>query len=212
LRALGPAARAARPRRRLRTLPLVAAALGAASLAAAGGLDFLFKPKVGEQSTFVTTSARPGPSAPNGVPTPRASANAPNGVPTPRASAAEAAPVAVGAEAAPPASSGPAVQNGARLGARSSSAREYANELALLEPARSSIARGEYQNALAAIATHRREFPNGTLTEEREALRVRALWGVGQRPAATAAAAAFRKRYPRSVLLGWMKDQAREAP
>lgn len=90
--------------------------------------------------------------------------------------------------------------------ARSSSAKEYAIELALLEPARSSIARGSYATALTAIAKHQHEYPSGQLAEEREALRVRALWGLGQEPAARAAAASFRKRYPRSVLLSWMKS------
>jgi TolA-binding protein len=85
--------------------------------------------------------------------------------------------------------------------------RQYALEVNLLEPARSSVVRGQYDVALAAIARHQREFPNGQLAEEREALRVRALWGQGQKPAAAAAAASFRNRYPRSLLLSWMKAQ-----
>ena len=88
---------------------------------------------------------------------------------------------------------------------RPSAAQKYAIELGLLEPARASSVRGDYGAALSAIAKHQREFPNGQLAEEREALRVRALWGLGERPAAEAAAAAFRTRYPRSGLLSWMK-------
>jgi hypothetical protein len=90
---------------------------------------------------------------------------------------------------------------------RPNAAQKYAIELGLLEPARTSSARGDYNAALAAIAKHQREFPNGQLAEEREALRVRALWGLGQRPAAEAAAAVFRTRYPRSGLLSWMKGR-----
>jgi TolA-binding protein len=89
-----------------------------------------------------------------------------------------------------------------------SSASTYAVELGLLEPARQSIARGDFGGALGAIAQHQREFPRGQLTEEREALRVRALWGMGQHSQAESAANAFRKRYPRSGLLSWMKPAA----
>ena len=90
--------------------------------------------------------------------------------------------------------------------------KQYSAELALLEPARNSIGRGDYSAALGAIAQHRREFPNGQLSEEREALRVRALWGLGQRPAALAAAQVFRRRYPRSGLLSWLKAQSDQTP
>ncbi len=91
--------------------------------------------------------------------------------------------------------------------ARPSGVRQYALEVSLLEPARTGIARGDYHAALGAIAKHQREYASGQLAEEREALRVRALWGLGQKPAAEAAAAVFRKRYPRSGLLSWMKAQ-----
>jgi hypothetical protein len=93
---------------------------------------------------------------------------------------------------------------------RASDVKQYAIELRLLEPARSSIARRDYAGALGSIARHRREYPNGQLGEERDALRVRALWGLGQRSDAEAAAAEFRRRYPRSALLSWMKDQPKQ--
>jgi hypothetical protein len=97
-------------------------------------------------------------------------------------------------------------------GAPALNTKQYASELALLEPARSSISRRDYPAALAAIGRHRREFPSGQLSQEREALRVRALWGLGEKPAALAAARAFRKRYPRSALLSWLKDEGEPAP
>ncbi|HXK16238.1 MAG TPA: outer membrane protein assembly factor BamD [Polyangiaceae bacterium] len=93
-----------------------------------------------------------------------------------------------------------------------SAARQFASEVELLEPARTAIARGDYATALVLLTKHRREFPNGQLAQEREALRVRALWGQGQLPAARAAAKAFSKRYPGSALLSWMKAESGAAP
>jgi outer membrane protein assembly factor BamD (BamD/ComL family) len=81
--------------------------------------------------------------------------------------------------------------------------QQYAVELALLEPARRAISQHDYGAALAAIARHQREFPQGELSEERDALRVRALWGAGQKASADRAALDFRKRYPKSGLLSW---------
>lgn len=91
-------------------------------------------------------------------------------------------------------------------------ARQYAIELALLEPARSGIARGDFADALTALLRHRREFPAGQLAEERSALQVRALWGLGRVSQAEAAAAAFRQRYPRSALLSWMPQRRAPSP
>lgn len=91
---------------------------------------------------------------------------------------------------------------------RAPSASTFALELALLEPARRSIAHSDFTGALAAIARHQREYPRGQLAEERAALRVRALWGMGDKTAAESAAALFRKRYPHSGLLSWMKATA----
>ncbi len=92
-----------------------------------------------------------------------------------------------------------------RTSHRLGGAQEYALEVRLLEPARTDIARGDYNKALRAIAAHQQQYPNGQLAEEREALRVRALWAMGNQSAAQVAAAAFRNRYPRSALLTWMK-------
>jgi hypothetical protein len=90
---------------------------------------------------------------------------------------------------------------------RPTPAQQYALEVAELEPARVGIGQHDYDSALRAIARHRRDYPTGLLAEEREALRVRALWGMGNQSAAKAAAEAFRKRYPRSALLSWMPGQ-----
>jgi hypothetical protein len=51
------------------------------------------------------------------------------------------------------------------------------------------------------IAEHARKFKDGRLSEEREALRVKALAGLGRSGEARRAANSFRARFPRSVLL-----------
>ena len=80
----------------------------------------------------------------------------------------------------------------------------YALELKVLQPARAAVARGDFSSALASIAEHERRFPDGELTEEREALRVQALSGLGRTEEASRAATAFRQRFPGSVLLSRM--------
>lgn len=74
-------------------------------------------------------------------------------------------------------------------------------ELRVLEPARAAVARGEFAKAMRPIAEHARRFKEGRLAEEREALRVKALTGLGRIEEARRAAAAFASRFPRSPLL-----------
>jgi hypothetical protein len=74
-------------------------------------------------------------------------------------------------------------------------------ELRLLRPARAAVARRDFTAALPLLAEHARRFKNGLLVEEREALRVRALAGLGRTEEASQVAAAFRARFPHSVLL-----------
>jgi hypothetical protein len=81
----------------------------------------------------------------------------------------------------------------------------YALELKVLQPARAAVARDDFSSALAAIAEHERRFPDGQLAEEREALRVQALSGLQRTEEASRAAAAFRERFPGSVLLSRMR-------
>lgn len=78
----------------------------------------------------------------------------------------------------------------------------YAMELGVLQPAQQAVARQDFASALAAIAEHRRRFPSGRLAEEREALRVKALLGLGRAAEAQRTGAAFRERFPRSALHG----------
>jgi hypothetical protein len=74
-------------------------------------------------------------------------------------------------------------------------------ELRLLREARAAVARGDYAGAMVPITEHARRFKNGRLVEEREALRVKALAGLGRTEEARRTAASFRARFPRSVLL-----------
>jgi hypothetical protein len=70
-----------------------------------------------------------------------------------------------------------------------------------LGQARTAVARQDFAAALAPIAEHRRRFKEGRLAEEREALRVKALSGLGRTEDARRASDAFEARFPRSVLL-----------
>lgn len=74
-------------------------------------------------------------------------------------------------------------------------------ELRLLREARAAVARGDFAGAMRPISEHARRFKDGRLVEEREALRVKALAGLGRTEDARRAAASFRARFPRSVLL-----------
>jgi hypothetical protein len=92
----------------------------------------------------------------------------------------------------------PAIVSSQRVPSQAEAAR---TELRLLRQARAAVAREDYAAALPPIAEHMRRFKDGRLTEEREALRVKALAGVGRIDEAQRAAEAFRARFSRSVLL-----------
>jgi hypothetical protein len=85
----------------------------------------------------------------------------------------------------------------------------YSLELALLQRARAAVAKGDHSAALAAIVEHQRRFPTGRLREEREALRVRALAGLGRNDEARRAAERFKAEFPRSVLSSSMEQTSR---
>jgi len=75
------------------------------------------------------------------------------------------------------------------------------DELRLLRRARAAVAEGDFEGALRPIAEHARRFPDGTLAEEREALRVKSLSTLGQTAEARRAASSFQRRFPNSVLV-----------
>lgn len=75
-----------------------------------------------------------------------------------------------------------------------------AEERALVEQGRASLARGDLFRALEAVESHAKRYPRGQLEEEREALWVQALLASGDRAAAKKKAAAFKARFPESML------------
>ena len=103
-------------------------------------------------------------------------------------------------EAAPPAVEEPRPAAIPAPPARSKAEASRA-ELRLLREARAAVARGDFAGAMAPLTEHARRFKNGRLVEEREALRVKALAGLGRTEEARWAAGSFRARFPRSVLL-----------
>ena len=85
-------------------------------------------------------------------------------------------------------------------------------ELRLVGQARAAVARGDFVPAMQLLAEHTRRFRAGWLAEEREALQVKVLIGLGRGDEARRAAADFEARFPRSPLLSTirqMPDSAR---
>jgi hypothetical protein len=107
------------------------------------------------------------------------------------------------AEAAPPETVAPRAQAQPRRSAIKPSASTVPTnaELQLLRAAREDATRDDFAGALAVIAEHVRRFRNGVLVEEREALRVKSLAGLGRREEAERAAIRFHARFPHSVFL-----------
>ena len=85
-------------------------------------------------------------------------------------------------------------------------------ELGLLQRARAGVASGKFAAALEAIAEHQRRFPSGRLREERDALRINALAGLGRNDEARTYAKRFRERYPNSVLSSRIEERLGENP
>ena len=76
-----------------------------------------------------------------------------------------------------------------------------APELTLLDAARKATRSGDFAAALSVLREHEQRFPRGHLIEEREALKVKALFGLGRDDEAKQAAEVFRRHFPQSVFL-----------
>lgn len=74
-------------------------------------------------------------------------------------------------------------------------------ELGFLTRAHAAYARRDFATALTLIAEHAGRYPDGHLAEQREALRVRSLFGAHRGAEARQATLAFAERFPHSVLL-----------
>lgn len=93
-----------------------------------------------------------------------------------------------------------------------SRADKIREELRLLRQARAAVAREDFADALPPLAELGRRFRDGRLAEEREALHVKALSGLGRTDEARRAAAAFEARFPRSVLLPAVRRMPASSP
>ncbi len=78
------------------------------------------------------------------------------------------------------------------------SRRGSADEIALLQRAKRALP-AKPTRALALLEKHAHEFPQGSFTEEREALAIEAFFADGRGSQARAQLAAFRARYPHSA-------------
>lgn len=92
------------------------------------------------------------------------------------------------------------------------SARGLAAERALLDVARTALASGDLDTALAASERHAKEYPTGSLVEEREVIAVKGLAALGRREEAQARARAFEKRFPGSLSLRAVRNAAFGVP
>lgn len=91
-------------------------------------------------------------------------------------------------------------------------ANALAEELAILGAARASLRDAKHHEALAHASRHQARFPAGHLSEEREAIAIRALAALGRREEAHLRADAFRKAYPDSLLLPAVNAATAGAP
>lgn len=91
------------------------------------------------------------------------------------------------------------------------SGSDLSRERALLDLARAHAARGESELVLKRVAQHTQQFPRGRLSEEREALAIRALQTLGRTSEAQARISAFKIAYPRSFLIPVL-DSAQSKP
>jgi hypothetical protein len=89
-----------------------------------------------------------------------------------------------------------------------SSQDSYDAEIDLLQRAQSEYASQDFPDALVLVAEHARRFPTGRLAEEREAMRVRSLAGLGRSDEACRALTAISVRFPRSVFLPGLREPA----
>jgi hypothetical protein len=156
--------------------------------AAAAGAVFALAAAASAAGAWIVM--RSAPAAPD-VAAPKAS------VPRARAVVPDAPEIEAPAPLAPPA----APHTTRRIAAKPSGALPTNAELQLLRAAREDATRGDFAGALAVIAEHVRRFRNGALVEEREALRVKSLAGLGRHREAQRAAAQFHARFPHSVFL-----------
>jgi hypothetical protein len=119
------------------------------------------------------------------------------------AAPAEAVPAEAGLPAGAPAAAWPAAEAPSHHGEPHHAARhlDLAAERALLADARAAMQAADAPRALAILDEHARRFAHGQLAEERDAMRVAALWLAGDHEGARARAGEFARRHPDSLFL-----------
>ena len=85
-------------------------------------------------------------------------------------------------------------------------------ERAVLDRGRVALARGDAARALSLVAEHESRFATGALSEERDALRIRALASLDRAKEAKDRASVFRARYPNSVFWKSIEGILSQAP
>lgn len=90
---------------------------------------------------------------------------------------------------------------GAGTAAGRSADGQLGGERAILEIARTALGKGDYGIALETLDRHAQKYPTAQLAEEREALAIQCLVGLGRADAARARGERFRKSFPGSMLL-----------
>jgi hypothetical protein len=153
----------------------VAAVTFVVGAATGAGMVSVMRPSVVERVVYVDRPSRP--AFPVDVPAP--------------ASATSASPPASPAEDTPP-SPRPAAP---------AAASSLSLERGVLADARAALASGDAARALRLSDEHLRRFPRAQLGEEREAIAIQALVGLGRYDEARARAARFRAASPHSLLL-----------
>jgi hypothetical protein len=143
-----------------------------------------------QSSASIEVSSKPIPSS---SPLPLAASGSPPPLISPSAPLPLVVPVAPGPSAT--------ALHGDAASHEEGSGRGLAGERLLLERARSALARGDGEQALAAVDQHSRTYPRGQLAEEREVLGIQALVAAGRRQEAAERAGSFRLTYKNSVLL-----------
>lgn len=87
-----------------------------------------------------------------------------------------------------------------------------AAQQALLDQARSAFMHEDFADALQKLELHTARYPRSALTEEREALRVKALVGAQRFEEARRLGASFAARFPQSLLLPSVQDSLGRIP
>jgi hypothetical protein len=174
---------------------IVVGATALASGAMVVGVTEYAQPDVPSPAATTTASISPRPRPrPSAIPVPQTSA-----------SAVALPPLALpSAQTAPPAKPSAKAEDGERS--------EIADELALLDGARTDLARGQPASALQKLTSYRRRYPNGTMSGEAQVLRIQALRASGERERAAAEARSFIAAHPNTLLANrlrrWLEEDA----